>query len=233
MVDSDSDGLVDDPDDEAHGAHFTVTFDTPVCLHSVALIDIESRETGDIELYDEDGDALLEQTIPGLGGNTIQVVDPYICGVAQLDIYMCGSGAVDDILFSLEEEVEEEVCLDYDYTCEETECEEVEASQVVETFTDFDYACNETECVEGTDSVTTEVCAEDRDCHMAATYRDAEECVERTFTKEVEFCVEVPTYEAELVCTTHEEEKCEDVTVCEEDCSSDPWVSGGAIFQEQ
>jgi hypothetical protein len=94
-VDSNNDGLVDDPDDEGEGGTLFFDFDAPVEVISVRVIDIDAGETGGfIRSFDSSGTALGTINIPSLGDNSEQVVPVGQTGVKRLEIELVSSGDV-------------------------------------------------------------------------------------------------------------------------------------------
>jgi len=99
FIDADGDGLIDDPDDDVNGAWFDWTFDTPVCVLGVDLIDVETGEApSDFVFYDQDGGVIDWIQGGGLGNNSYERLEFEVCGVyhAMFDIY--GSSAVDNVV---------------------------------------------------------------------------------------------------------------------------------------
>ncbi len=229
LGDSNGDGLLDDPDDEASGATFTFEFDEEVCLKSITLIDVESSENGYLYAYDASGSTVLSQQIIGLGNNSIQIVDPDVCGVTEVVFEMCGSGAIDELYFTADED--EETCVSYDYECTDTTCTDTVVTDEVEVCSDYEVTCDQSVCTETevTQSVTTETqfgytCSETT---CTETIQEVEVCETHTFTEEVEACVEVPKHEAVVSCETIE--TCTEEEVCDDsECDPDKeWLSGG------
>ncbi|MDJ0928233.1 MAG: VPLPA-CTERM sorting domain-containing protein [Gammaproteobacteria bacterium] len=100
------------PDDNAPGGKITIVFDLPVILHSLDFFDIESGESNDdgINAFDmvimaDNGGPMPIGTwgVPATGGdNTWGSVDlDDVFGVRQLDIVLFGSGAIDNIRFTV------------------------------------------------------------------------------------------------------------------------------------
>lgn len=100
------------PDDNAAGGRFTFVFDLPVILSSMDFFDIETGEGGSpIEAYDmmvsaSDGSSAVPigtWAVNATGGdNTWGTVDfGEISGVRQLDIVLFGSGAIDNLEYTV------------------------------------------------------------------------------------------------------------------------------------
>jgi hypothetical protein len=119
-IDADNDGLVDDPDDQGRrpAGYFTFDFAQPIVEFGLDLIDVEPgrREFGSIDFFSQgalvgtiamaDLPLLIEPTIV-FGNNTANHVTPITAqffGVGSFDsviVRMGGSGAVDNIAFSM------------------------------------------------------------------------------------------------------------------------------------
>ena len=96
--DADGDGLIDVPDDRAHGAWFAFVFDTPACVVGFDLVDIESGEAPmDVLLFDAAGDLLGHVQAGGLGNNSYEHVDIDVCDVHAMGIGIYGSGGIDNL----------------------------------------------------------------------------------------------------------------------------------------
>ena len=102
VVDANSDGLVDDPDDEAGGGVIVFNFEQAVAVMSVVLVDIDGDEAATIRLYNSSG---ILATIPAqsLGNNSIQTLDGGgHTGVHRMEIELSSSGAVGEIEYILD-----------------------------------------------------------------------------------------------------------------------------------
>lgn len=255
LQDSNGDGILDDPDDDRSGGNFLFEFSDSVCIQSIALIDIEPNENGYLKMFDGSGSELFSQQIIGLGNNSVQVVDPKLCGVSSVIFEMCGSGAIDDIHFTTikssevcldwessvdstsceDSDVTEtlEVCSEHTFTCSEQSCVETEITESITTDTVFDWTCSDTVCVESslTEVVNTETnfqyTCEETQCIESEV--PIQVCGTHTIEKEIEVCIDVPDLMAGLSCTTSEvctkEEVCDNST-CGSDTDAE-WLSGG------
>jgi hypothetical protein len=114
LTDTDSDGLVDDPDDtDEHGVLFEFDFKPlthnnkgEVTINSVTVVDIE-REQGEdgafIELSGKDIPTALIG-IPPTGNNGVHTIDGIALeGVQMMRITLNGSGAIESIVFDDEQ----------------------------------------------------------------------------------------------------------------------------------
>ncbi|MEM7507935.1 MAG: hypothetical protein AAF415_14450 [Pseudomonadota bacterium] len=96
-----------DPDDNAGGGTFFFDFDAPSTVDGITFLDTE-EPTPVIKLFDENGDQIGEDisgpvtTDGGLGSQAIGVG-----GVSQMTITLQGSGAIDDIAFTVPNEIVE------------------------------------------------------------------------------------------------------------------------------
>lgn len=92
-----------DPDDEAHGGTMTFEFDEISDVTSLTLLDIE-EEGGAVDLYDIDGALINSVAIPAAGDNSTQELAINTTGVATMEVTLAGSGAVDDLCFTVPED---------------------------------------------------------------------------------------------------------------------------------
>ena len=90
-----------DPDDNASGGTLIFTFDQPVMLDEVGLLDIDQQEAT-IILYDVNGNQIQTTEVAGQGDNSQQTVALDALGVSRMEIVFAGSGAVTDIIFCRE-----------------------------------------------------------------------------------------------------------------------------------
>ncbi|APZ93100.1 putative Ig domain-containing protein [Fuerstiella marisgermanici] len=92
------DGDSQDPDDRARGGRLILTFDTPTAIDEIGLLDVDSgRNT--IYLYDAAGRRISKVNIPRRGDNSHQVLALNAEGVSRLELVLCGSGAITDLIF--------------------------------------------------------------------------------------------------------------------------------------
>jgi len=100
-----SETICEEADDEGgRGAgKFFIEFDELITLQSIDFFDIEEPESmGTIKLFDGDGKVLPDMfAVPNTGGdNTWDSVIFDVDGVKRIEIYMGGSGAIDNITYS-------------------------------------------------------------------------------------------------------------------------------------
>lgn len=105
LVDSDGDGLVDDPGDTGNpDAALIVDFLElgPVVMDSISVLDLDSLPpSAAIRMLSVNGSLLGEAALPFTGDNGYARIDlGRVEGVQRLEIDLGGSGAIDDILFA-------------------------------------------------------------------------------------------------------------------------------------
>lgn len=111
LVDANNDGLIDDPDDaDLRNAPFSFDFSSygpgTVTVESLDVMDIEARaeEPAFLELFDSSNASLGTVPIPATGDNGLATVPVGVSGVARIVVTLQGSGAIDNIRISVEEE---------------------------------------------------------------------------------------------------------------------------------
>lgn len=103
-----------EPDDNARGGRMTFQFDTPVTLNSIDFFDIENHESGSgVNAYGmamfattngSGMDSLIGMwTVPSTGGNNTWGTLDFggLSGVTRLEIVLLGSGAVDNLDYTV------------------------------------------------------------------------------------------------------------------------------------
>ena len=91
------DGDSSDPDDNATGGTLSIAFDTETTVGSLTFLDNE--EGAMVRFYDQAGALIGEQWVDGTGDNSQNVVTFDMNGVYLMEIELCGSGAIDDLVF--------------------------------------------------------------------------------------------------------------------------------------
>ena len=86
-----------DPDDNAGGGTIWFKFDEPAYIYDIKVVD--SEEGGTIRLLDANGALIETITIPNGTDGGIQQVLIDVDGVAQIDLTLNGSGAIDDLCY--------------------------------------------------------------------------------------------------------------------------------------
>ena len=88
-----------DPDDRAAGGTLIFTFDNPVVLDRINLLDIDGGETATIRLFDADGNSIQQQVINGSGNGQAFSVDLSAVGVSSMEVEFSASGAITELIF--------------------------------------------------------------------------------------------------------------------------------------
>ncbi len=90
------DGDSDDPDDNARGGLLRFDFENGADVKALTFLDIEEGAT--IKFYDADGN-LIKKCCAYTDDNGQAVANFNVDGVYQMDVWMHGSGAVDNLVF--------------------------------------------------------------------------------------------------------------------------------------
>ncbi|MEM7249481.1 MAG: serine hydrolase domain-containing protein, partial [Acidobacteriota bacterium] len=85
------------PDDARDGGTMWLTWDSPVNIHAIGLLDID-EEGGMVRGRNHRDHILLAQAIPAMGDNSHQVLDLSLTGVTTLEIELQGSGALTEVV---------------------------------------------------------------------------------------------------------------------------------------
>jgi hypothetical protein len=93
------DGDQNDPDDDARGGTFVFTFDDPVDVERVGVIDIDCREDGELRTYDAGGTLIGSVPIVSLGNNSVQVLGVFADDVSRMEVELSSSGAITGLCF--------------------------------------------------------------------------------------------------------------------------------------
>lgn len=105
-IDANTDGLVDDPDDEQAGGEIRVRFDSSVLVESVTVQDVDGTEASFLRFFDEFNFEFATIPIPnGVDGN-VQTLTVNVPGVHLAVLDLGGSGALAELLFCPDEPVE-------------------------------------------------------------------------------------------------------------------------------
>ena len=94
------DGDSGDPDDNAHGGLVKFEFDEPANIDSITVIDIE-ESGGRILLYDEHGSWIKTIDIHPNGNMGVSTIQIDTDGVAKMKVKLKGSGALDDLKYTI------------------------------------------------------------------------------------------------------------------------------------
>jgi len=90
------DGHSWDPDDRQAGGKLYFSFDEPVDVASISVVDVD-ESGGYVKAYDGDGDVLAAVPLPDLGNNSFQEVEIGAAGVRTLKVRFARSGALAEI----------------------------------------------------------------------------------------------------------------------------------------
>lgn len=88
-----------DPDDNAGGGSFFFTFDTPARVEELTFLDIEEGSL--VCFYDADGQLISQQNVGPTANNGQTTAQFGVDGVTTMQVYLPGSGAVDNLVFDL------------------------------------------------------------------------------------------------------------------------------------
>lgn len=94
------DGDASDPDDNRFGGTMVFEFSGPATINSLDFIDQGSGTQ--IRLYDDDGNLMTQLNVPQGFDNTVITQAINVAGVARMEVEFQGSGAVDNLDFTLE-----------------------------------------------------------------------------------------------------------------------------------
>ena len=84
-----------DPDDNGSGGTLIFTFDAPVFVESVGILDIDGSEAmGVVRALDGSGNVIASAPMLGLGNNSVQTVEVGASGTERLEVFFPKSGAV-------------------------------------------------------------------------------------------------------------------------------------------
>lgn len=92
------DGDSSDPDDNAGVGSLYFDFDTPSQLTSLTFLDTE--ESGFLRFYDDQGALIQTLSIPTTADGEEATLNFDVSGVSRLEVNLCGSGAIDDLVFT-------------------------------------------------------------------------------------------------------------------------------------
>ena len=86
LAGSGSDGIVDDPDENNFGGVVTFTFDQPVHIGSIIIVDHDHQPSDHIDAYDAAGNLIKSVPIPVLDNGSVQTVVINADGVSRLEL---------------------------------------------------------------------------------------------------------------------------------------------------
>ncbi|WP_253155892.1 RHS repeat-associated core domain-containing protein [Stieleria tagensis] len=88
-----------DPDDVAAGGTLIFTFDTPVGLDEVSILDLDTNEASTITFFDSANHVINTLPIIGRGDNSLVTIALDTDDVARMEIELGGSGGVSELVF--------------------------------------------------------------------------------------------------------------------------------------
>lgn len=91
------DGDSSDPDDNAGGGTLVFDFENPVHMDGMTFLDTE--EAGYAKFYDASGALIATVNTPAMNDGEAQFVTFDIQNVSKMEVWLCGSGAIDDLSF--------------------------------------------------------------------------------------------------------------------------------------
>jgi len=88
-----------DPDDNAGGGTFIFTFDSPVTVNQVNMLDIDGNEPGGtLTTYDAAGNVISTRPLQGLSDNSFQEILLGDSDVSRMEVDLISSGAITDLI---------------------------------------------------------------------------------------------------------------------------------------
>ncbi|MEM7033779.1 MAG: SdrD B-like domain-containing protein, partial [Chloroflexota bacterium] len=94
------DGDQNDPDDKGSGGTIIFTFDEPLQVDQVEIVDIDDYEiAGTVTAYDAGNNVITVADVLGLGNNSAQTINVNATGVSRLEVYFPGSGSISNVNF--------------------------------------------------------------------------------------------------------------------------------------
>jgi|GEM_PF-2528123 len=89
------DNRPNEPNDDSNGGTIFFTFDTPLPVSALTILDIDQDEPGGtVTAFDAAGSVIVEAPILALGNNSIQTVTLNAADVSRLEVNFVSSGAV-------------------------------------------------------------------------------------------------------------------------------------------
>ncbi len=99
LVDSDGDGLVDDPDDNFNGGFINLNFSEGVLIEYVEIIDQEGAETVQVTAYDAGNNPIISVAAAALGDNSYQRIEILAPDTVRLEFDFGASGAIATVAY--------------------------------------------------------------------------------------------------------------------------------------
>ena len=94
------DGDSSDPDDEARGGVFTITFDNPVRIDYIELLDIDTNEPGGSVVTINTASGTQQFSIASLGNNSFQTLEIGVENVISMTVDFVSSGAITELKYT-------------------------------------------------------------------------------------------------------------------------------------
>ena len=91
------DGDAGDPDDNGGGGMILITSATPLETINFTIVDIDTSETGMVEAFDAGNNLLADESLAGLGDNSVQQRPLSATNVSTIKFTLSSSGAVSGI----------------------------------------------------------------------------------------------------------------------------------------
>ncbi|MEM8892184.1 MAG: hypothetical protein AAGD28_29665, partial [Bacteroidota bacterium] len=108
-IDSNSDGRIDEPDDNRDGGSISFDFAAPVTVLSLKVVDQNPGESFTVDVYDAD-DRLIESIDSiSAGSNSVQTLPVEVANVAVMELTTNGSIAIDDVVLSVPTSAQEAI----------------------------------------------------------------------------------------------------------------------------
>lgn len=117
VIDNDSDGLVDNPDDDAAGGVITFDFDNPITIQAVTMVDLDDNANNTIKLYFADSRPPLVVSVPRIGDNSRKIVltkeadNTWADKVVKVEVSLSGSGGIAGLCYCLENPYKNSNCV--------------------------------------------------------------------------------------------------------------------------
>ena len=89
------DGDSSDPDDNAAGGTITFTFDSPVAIGEVDLLNVEN--SGSVRAFNGSSVLISQVPVASIGSNGFQIIALNATNVSRLEVQLAGSGAIAEI----------------------------------------------------------------------------------------------------------------------------------------
>lgn len=98
--DSNGDGLIDTPNDNARGGKQTYTFSSVKNVDSIVFIDKDDNKPGTVKTYDTSNALINTTSIPSAGDGSVQRITVGDENVKRMEVEYRGSGGLGEVVFS-------------------------------------------------------------------------------------------------------------------------------------